>query len=165
MKKKICILLFLITLLLLGCENMKNTPTSKVESFFSKYQRLDSDVLNDLDLVIEKDNTMNEKQKQEYKTLMEKQYQNLSYKINKEDINNNTATVDTEIEVLDYESVMYKLNSNDKEEEYIDNKIKYLKDVTSKTKQKITFHLHKKDGIWIIDDLSDIDIQKIHGFY
>ena len=165
MKKKICILLFLITLLLLGCENMKNTPTSKVESFFSKYQRLDSDVLNDLDLVIEKDNTMNEKQKQEYKTLMEKQYQNLSYKINKEEINNNTATVDTEIEVLDYESVMYKLNSNDKEEEYIDNKIKYLKDVTSKTKQKITFHLHKKDGIWIIDDLSDIDIQKIHGFY
>ena len=165
MKKKICILLFLITLLLLGCENMKNTPTSKVESFFSKYQRLDSDVLNDLDLVIEKDNTMNEKQKQEYKTLMEKQYQNLSYKINKEDINNNTATVDTEIEVLDYESVMYKLNSDDKEEEYIDNKIKYLKDVTSKTKQKITFHLHKKDGIWIIDDLSDIDIQKIHGFY
>ena len=47
MIKKIFIFL-LITLFLLGCDNVKNTPTSKVESFLNKYQTLDKNVLKDL---------------------------------------------------------------------------------------------------------------------
>ena len=45
---------------------------------------------------------MNEEEKKEYKMLLEKQYQNLSYKIKNEEIVGNNATVEVEIEVLDY---------------------------------------------------------------
>ena len=49
--------------------------------------------------------------------------------------------------------------------EFIDYKIKELKNVTTKVKYDITFNLTKEDDKWVIDDLSDIDRQKIHGLY
>ena len=51
---------------------------------------------------------MTEEEKLEYKKLLEKQYQNLSYKIKKEIIAKDTATVDVEIEVLDYKNAINK---------------------------------------------------------
>ena len=54
----------------------------------------------------------------------------------------------------------------DKSSKYIDYKIKQLKNVTDKKKYDITFNLSKdEDGIWKLDDISDIDRQKIHGLY
>ena len=49
--------------------------------------------------------------------------------------------------------------------EFIDYKIKELKNVTDKTKYEITFHLTRVDNEWKVDDISDIDRQKIHGLY
>ena len=91
-----------LLLLVAGCTNTMNTPTSKVEEFLGKYQSMDSDVLTQLDQVISDDTTMSDEQKDEYRALMEKQYQNLSYKIEEENIEGDSATVDVEIEVLDY---------------------------------------------------------------
>lgn len=99
---KISVSLFLVLLLFTGCGNMANTPTKKVEEFLGKYQSMDSEVLAQLDKAVSTDASMSDEQKKSYRALMEKQYQNLSYKIKDENVTGDTATVDVEIEVLDY---------------------------------------------------------------
>ncbi len=190
--KKIIVCLSLLLLLAVGCTNTMNTPTKKVEELLGKYQKMDSTVLAQLDSVISEDVNMSDEQKKEYRSLMEKQYQNLSYKIKNEEIKGNNATVDVEIEVFDYatsialsrkyysehkdefkdeekddDTVGEKVEEAiDKSSKYIDYKIKQLKNVTDKKKYDITFNLSKdEDGIWKLDDISDIDRQKIHGLY
>lgn len=190
--KKILVCLSLFLLLAVGCTNTMNTPTKKVEELLGKYQKMDSTVLAQLDSVISEDVNMSDEQKKEYRSLMEKQYQNLSYKVKNEEIKGNNATVDVEIEVFDYatsiaESRKYYSEHKeefkdeekdddtvgekveeaiDKSSKYIDYKIKQLKNVTDKKKYDITFNLSKdEDGIWKLDDISDIDRQKIHGLY
>ena len=190
--KKILVCLSLFLLLAVGCTNTMNTPTKKVEELLGKYQKMDSTVLAQLDSVISEDVNMSDEQKREYRSLMEKQYQNLSYKVKNEEIKGNSATVDVEIEVFDYatsiaetrkyysehkdefkdeekddDTVGEKVEEAiDKSSKYIDYKIKQLKNVTDKKKYDITFNLSKdEDGIWKLDDISDIDRQKIHGLY
>ena len=180
--KKLLVVFFITSIFLLGCQNNLNTPTSTVEQFFSKYQKLDKDVLNDLDKVIKKEKNMNEEQKKIYKTIMERQYQNLSYKISNEEVVNNTATVDVEIEVLDYSGTIkrakkyyfehpkefnYTIENDSLEntENYINYKLEKLSDVKEKNKYELTLTLTKEDNIWSINKLSDSDIEKIHGLY
>ena len=61
MKKGLLIglsILFLVT----GCsyeETMLNTPTKKVEMFFSNYQTLNQDVMDDLDKVVDEEERFN----------------------------------------------------------------------------------------------------------
>ena len=82
--KKLLITFSLILILVTGCGTKMGTPTAKVEEFLGKYQSMDSEVLTQLDSVIATDSAMSDNQKKEYKSLMEKQYQNLSYKIKSE---------------------------------------------------------------------------------
>ena len=83
--KKIIIIIIGI-LFITGCQSEKLTPTSIVEAYLSKYQNLDKSVLKDLEMSLEDEKNMTEEQKKEYKSLIEKQYQNLSYKIKNEEI-------------------------------------------------------------------------------
>ena len=219
--KKLLITFSLILILVTGCGTKMGTPTAKVEEFLGKYQSMDSEVLTQLDSVIATDSAMSDNQKKEYKSLMEKQYQNLSYKIKSEEIDGDNASVDVEIEVYDYATSITKSKNyynehrdefmendtdnsqsneetkeNDKEtdesgeiiggvvedaadsigdavedmleksEKFIDYKVKQLKDVTDKAKYDITFYLSKDENDeWILDDISDIDRQKLHGLY
>lgn len=195
MKKKLIILFGIFVLFLTGCGNNSETPTNSVESFLGKYQSMDSQVLTQLDNIISNDTTMNDNQKADYQSLMEKQYQNLSYKIKDENISGDNATVLVEIEVFDYANSILKSReyynehrdefesddsyNNDQSDEsgeivggaiddmaaFIDYKIKQLKDVTDKAKYEITFYLSRKDEKWVVEDLSDTDRQKIHGLY
>ena len=146
MKKKIIIFLSLLVMFMTGCGNNSMTPTAKVEEFLGRYQSMDSEVLTQLDNVISNDTSMNDTQKKDYKTLMEKQYQNLSYKIKDEEGEIIGGAVDTISSFITY-------------------KIKQLMDVTDKAKYEITFHLTKEDGEWVIEDLTDVDRQKIHGLF
>lgn len=202
MKKRIIIFLALLVLFVTGCGNDNmNTPTAKVEDFLGKYQAMDSDVLTQLDKVISNDETMDDDQKKDYKTLMEKQYQNLSYKIKDEEIDGDEASVLVEIEVFDYANSInesreyYKEHRDEFDDEKIGNdgadtdndgkdeegevvggavdtlssfityKIKQLMDVTDKAKYEITFQLNKEDGKWVMEDITDVDRQKIHGLF
>ena len=203
--KKLFIVLLLSLFIVTGCGNSM-TPTGAVEDFLGKYQSMDSDVLAQLDKVVNDDTTMSDEQKKEYKSLMEKQYQYLSYKITDEEIVGDTATVDVEIEVFDYASSIRKsdeyyeknkdmfeeayeddneskedmvdnnashegnVNTDDgnivtQTKKYIDYKIEQMKTVTDKIKYTITFNLSKEDNEWVVDDISDIDRQKIHGLF
>lgn len=199
--KKIFIVLAASIVLLTGCGASLNTPTGAVEEFLSKYQNLDKDVLAQLDSVIANDNTMSEDQRSDYRDLMITQYKNLSYKVKDENIVDDEAEVDVEIEVLDYASninesrIYFRKHAdefNDKDNNgntdsgnngiaddigegigdaidnissFIEYKIKNLKDVTNTTTYTMTFYLTKIDNEWVVEDMSDVDVQKIHGLY
>lgn len=164
---------------LVGCNNVMNTPTKEVEKFLGKYQTMDDKVLTQLDNVLNSDITMSKEQKDEYKELMKKQYQNLSYKIKDETTDGDHAEIVTEIEVYDYAKAISNaddyLRENTEEfvledgttdeEKFMDYKIKQMKDIKEKVTYTITFTLTKKDDNWTLDDITDIDRQKIHGIY
>ena len=171
MYKKI-IIIILILLLTIGCNNNFNTPTSRVESFLNRYQTNSKSVLKNLDSVVKKNKKLNKKQKDLYKSLLERQYQNLAYKIKKEEIEGKVAIVTTEIEVLDYASSIrrskkYYLEHLDefRNKNYNDYKLKELKNVTEKTKYDIDFYLIKDKGIWKLSEINSEDREKIHGLY
>ena len=215
--KKVLLVFSLILLFMTGCGTDMGTPTAKVEEFLGKYQKMDSEVLTQLDSVISTDEKMSDSQKDEYRGLMEKQYQNLSYKIKNEEIDGDKATVDVEIEVYDYATSITKSkkyyndhrdefmddtdNNTDKNnsseevdegdeviggvaedaadaigdsvedmldetKKFVDYKLSQLKDVTDKAKYDITFYLSKdEDGEWELENISDVDRQKLHGLY
>lgn len=182
--KKIIIMGSIMMLLLTGCNMNMNSPSKKVEEFLSKYQSMDSDVLTQLDNVIADDSSMSDEDKKEYKSLMEKQYQNMSYKIKNEKVDGDIASVDAEVQVYDYATSVqkskkyydeHKTEFNGKNEDndglvgesakYIKYKIEQLKNVNDKVKYTITFNLHKDGREWVVDDISDVDLEKIHGLY
>lgn len=182
MKKLRKVLLVIIALVIItGCGNMMNTPTKKVEEFLSKYQTQDKEVLDQLDTVIADAGNLTDTQKEEYRKLMKKQYQNLSYKIKSETEDGNNATVVAEIEVYDYGKAISQaenyLTTNriefvtDVENDIVDTvkfleyKIKQMTDTKDKVTYTINFTLTKVDGKWKLNDISNIDRQKIHGLY
>lgn len=166
--KKLLIIISLI--LLTGC-NLSNTPTSKVEDLMSKYQKLDREVIEDIDILLENDN-LNSSQKEEYKQVIERQYRNLVYEIKDEKIDGNNAIITIEIEVFDYKKVTDKVDTefsrkgNYTNIEYYNEKLDKLK----KTKEKVTYTLDidvlkDNNGNWKIKSLSDENIKKIQGMY
>lgn len=174
------LLLTLVLFLVVGCGNMMNTPTKKVEQFLSKYQTMDEKVLTQLDDVIEEAGNFNDTQKESYRKLMKKQYQNLSYKIKDETEDGKSATVEVEVEVYDYgksisESELYLTNNQQEfidietnqidNQKFLDYKITQMENVKDKVTYTITFNLTKEDENWVLDDIGDIERQKLHGLY
>lgn len=165
----ILLCLFLIT----GCTVTENTPTRRVEEFMGRYQNLDNEVLTQLDKIVSSDNTLTDNARKDYTALMKKQYQNLSYKITDEKIEDDTASVVVEIEVYDYISSVNKSEdyyNNHKEEfddknKYIDYKIKEMQKVSDRKQYEIVFTLRKEDNRWVMDNISDTDREKIHGLF
>ena len=171
------ILSFIVIILLItGCsisKDMTNTPTKKVEAYLDSYQKLDDNVLNDLDTLVE-DTEYSIEQKARYKQIFKKHYSNLEYEIKGETIDGDNATVDVEVNVTDYSNILSeKANEEDFKDEngtyspskYYDYQLDKLERATEKIKYTITFHLTKKDNNWVIDDLDETSMQKIHGIY
>lgn len=175
--KKIFVVLIVFSLLV-GCDSLNNTPTKRAEELLNKYQTLDKKLLEELDLVME-DNNYTETQKEKYKEIMKKQYKDLMYTVKSEEINGDIATVKVEIEVYDYSSAVveannfFMLNQNTFIDEngqvdktkYVDYKINLMKDIKERVKYTLLFGVRKKDDKWILDDISDMDREKIHGIY
>ena len=173
------ILLLLVSLILVtGCNDMMNTPTRRVEEYLGKYQILDSTVLTELDNVVD-NSDYSKDYKEEYKELMIKQYQNLSYKIKNEQTNGDTANVIVEIEVFDYNNALSEADDyiDEHESEFVDDKdetrkekidhykINAMKEVTDKASYTINFSLVKDNKKWVLEKISDSDLEKIHGLY
>ena len=181
MKKIFCFLAAFVFLTGCSCTNGKllNTPTKKVEMFLSNYQTLDKDVLTQLDEVIDRVDTFNDSQKDEYRDIMKKHYQNLTYEIKDEIIDGDTATVTTEIEVTDYSKIMkeadiYKQEHTDEftndegvydESLFMDYRLEKLKEAKDTVKYTIDFTLTKVEDEWKLDNLTQEQENKLHGLY
>lgn len=179
MKKTLALIsCFLLVIFLSGCE-LGNTPTKKVENFLDNYRNYTTDVDTQLDDIINTDTTMTTEQKDNYKKLLKRQYQDLTYEIKDEVVDGDKATVTAEIEVYDYyksnkASTEY-FNKNQKEfmdekgnildTKFIEYKLKELTDVKDRVKYTIDFTLTKTNNTWVLDDIDDTTRLKIHGLY
>ena len=74
-------------------------------------------------IILSNNKDLTDDQKKDYKNLIERQYQNISYKIKDENTSGENATVTVEVETFDYRSAL-----NKSEEYYENNKKKFQKD-------------------------------------
>ena len=165
-----------------SCCNTKltmDTPTKKVENFFSNYQTLNSTVLTQLDDVVSKETDFTEEQKEEYKKIIKDHYKDLKYEIKDEIIDGDNATVTVEIEVTDYSKIMTDADAyltenpnefNDAQGVYdvslfTKYRLEKLKEAKDTVKYTLNLTLTKIDDDWALDALSDTDESKIHGMY
>ena len=177
MKKIIVIVLILITLT--GCNKLMNTPTKKVEAMLNNYVTLNKDVLDDLDNTLLSETIMTSEQKEHYKKILKRQYQNMSYEIKNETIDGKTAVVEVEIKVYDYYKVNQEsenyFNNNQSEFKMEDGTIdttkynEYKLNALDKANDRVTYTLNltlsQDNGNFVLDDLTDTEISKIHGLY
>ena len=179
LKNILFIFLGFILIFTIGCENVSNTPTKKVEELMSKYQSADSDVLDDLNDVIDGEMGLTTEQQNRYRELLKKQYKSLTYEIKEERVDGNNATVETEIEVIDLSKAKKEATeylSNNKSEfndengnhsitKYTDYMLDKLEDTKDKIKYTLELTLTKEDDEWKLDNLTETERQKIHGIY
>lgn len=181
--KKIIILLILMVLVT-GCRmnSMKdeNTPREVVEEYLESFQQQDDSIIETLKEWIE---SMDMDNPEDYQDILEKQYQNLSYTIIEENIDEDQADVEVEIEVLDYNSSILQSTEYFKEhqEEFMEQvvpeeeieslkelaeyRMKNLRQVEDKVKYSITFHLIKEDNTWKMDKIDNDILLKLYGLY
>ena len=176
--KKIIVILFCLVFIV-GCTNLMNTPTKKVELLLSKYQKNDEDVLKQLNSALFSESILDDNQKERYEEIMKRQYKDLTYKVKNEAIDGKTAIVEVEIEVYDYskaiKDIENKLVENSEQYKddtgeintitYNDDKLSSLENVSERVKYTINFTLSKVDEEWIVDDLTEMERMKIHGLY
>lgn len=177
--KKILIVLCAILLFTgCSCSMNDNKPEEAVETFFEKYRAKDDNIITQLKETIENED-LTDDSKEKYQELMEKQYDQFAYVIKDTKEENNTATVTTEITVLNYRSAILKAEEelknhpekfnddegNFSEEKYMNYKIEKMQEVTDTTTHTIDLSLTKEAGIWTVDQLSSDDISKLHGLY
>lgn len=179
MKKILLSLISIIMIFTVGCDKIDNNPTKKVEELMSKYQTLDDNVKDDLNNVLDDEEDLTNEQKERYRKILENQYKNIKYTIKDEKIDGDNATVETEIEVIDYTKAIKESEDylNEHEDEFKDDngdfsKSKYTeyklsKMEESKTRVKYTLELTltKVDNEWELDNLTETERQKIHGIY
>ena len=110
---------------------------------------------------------------------MEKQYQDLSYKINNEEYNGDNAEVEVTITVYDLykaqtDAATYLSNNLEEfngtngsydNEKYMDYKLEQMKKMTDTVEYTIDFKVKKVDDKWVVEQLSTEDLEKIHGIY
>ena len=176
--KKIFIALISI-ILLTGCNTLDNTPTKQVEVFLNKYQTLDKEVLNDLDSVTAEEMNFNTEQREKYKNLMKKHYQNIVYEIKDSEEDGDEARVIVEIQVTDYSKTIASTNlylqankeqfldesGNYDNTKFNDYRLEELSKVKDKVKYTIDLRLRKNDDKWELEPITEITEDKLHGIY
>ena len=176
--KKLIIILFCLVFIV-GCANLMNTPTKKVELLLSKYQKNDEEVLKQLSTTLLEDTLLEDSQKERYQSIMKRQYSDLTYTVKNEAIDGKTAIVEVEIEVYDYSKAIKEIedklinNSEQYKDDtgeinnslYNDDKLTSLENAKDRVKYTINFTLSKVNEEWIVDDLTETERMKIHGLY
>lgn len=149
-----------------GCD-IANTPTSKVEDYLGRYQRLDKSIsLSYTQLA--GSNDVNKDDRERYQKLVEKQFRNLSYEVKEEVIDGDVSYVTVQVKVCNYGDILDKYNVTTYEDvdEYHDKVIKELEKQKEKIVYTITFELelNKKDE-WKVSEPSLEDKDKLLGIY
>ena len=176
--KVMLVLVFAITLA--GCSCMQKTAKDRVEEFLDQYRNLSANVLGDLDEVIDAETTLSEEQKEKYRDVLKKQYSDLKYEITNEEYDGDTAVVEAKITVYDLykaqkDASTYLENNRDEfndengtydSSKFMDYRLEEMQNMNDTVEYTINFNLTKDDdGNWQISELSQEDLEKIHGIY
>lgn len=177
MKKiTLVIMAILVSLSLTGCMGAM-TPSEKVENLMNRYIKNDPDIVTELDTYIKEQN-LSDEQKERYKKIILNEYATIEYKIKNETIVEDDAKVEVDIIVKDlykaskdagdylvdhvkefYESDVYDENK------FINYKLEIMEKSESKKDYTIYIDLVKKEGNWIIEEIDEETLEKIHGIY
>ncbi len=177
MKKKFTLVAITLVLLLTTACSLGNTPTSAVERVLNKYNNQDEDIVLELDDYIT-ETDLTEDQTKKYKDIYLKQFKDLKYEIKEEKIDGDTATVTAQITVYDYYKVEkdandYLVNNPDEfktegvydKSLFTDYKLKKLDEVKDTIDYTIEFTLTRVDKNWEVNELTNEQLEKIHGVY
>ena len=157
------IILIISIILITGC-SLNNTPNSKIEELLGKYQSLDNSIIISTS-TLANDNNLTESQDREYRNLVRKQYQNMSYEIKDTEEDGNKAKVKTEVEVINYKKTINNM-TGERGEEYHKRLIKKLNNTTERVTYTIEFNLTKdNNGKWNINPLTNEIENKLLGIY
>lgn len=176
MKKLFTILVSV--LLLVGCSLTEQKASDAVKDYLNQYNNLSDTVMIDIATITDEEN-LTDKQKKVYEDILKKQYQDLSYEIEEEEYDGDTAEVSVIVTVYDLykaqtDSAQYLSDNlgefNDDngvydEERYIDYKLEQMKKITDTVEYTIDFRLTKEDDKWVVEQPSTEDLEKIHGIY
>ena len=177
MKKKIALFMIVFMLLITtGCA-LGNTPTSAVERVLSKYNTNDEDIVLELDDYVNNSN-LTKTQSDKYKEVYLKQFKDMKYEIKDEKIEGDTAIVTVQITVYDYYKAENQANDyltnnpNEFKQEdvydeslFMDYKLKKLSEVKDTVDYTLDFTLTKVENRWEVNDLTNDQLEKIHGVY
>lgn len=180
MKKfKTIALILALSVILVGCGCVKKTAKGAVEDFLNQYKNLSSSVISDMDDVVDKEK-LTESQKEKYRDVLKKQYQDIKYDIVNENYDGDNATVEAKVTVYDLYKVQKDANqyltNNDEEfrddngtfsnELFMDYKLDKMQKVNDTIDYTIIFNVTKDDkGNYKVTNLSQDDLEKIHGIY
>ena len=171
------LLLVLLSFSLIGC-SLSNTPSSKVESFLNDYINISDAVKLDIEKSSLNEN-LNDENRELYKDVLSKQYENLKYEIKDESVDGNDAIVTVKITVYD----LYKIEKDslnymsENMTEFYDgdgifsndlfNKYKINKMINAEDRidYEIKFYLDKKNDEWILESPDRETLEKINGLY
>lgn len=177
MKKKIKVIVLILSLFMfVGC-GMNNNASESVREYLDNYKNLDDSLSEKIDNLIESEN-LTVSQEKTYREILERQYEDLTYEIVEEEYNGDEAEVEVEITVYDYFKAQKEVTNylNEHRDEfydegeyneslYTDYKLEVLKNYKETVTYTIEFKLNKESGKWVIKEISDEDIEKIHGVY
>ncbi|MFR5856345.1 MAG: hypothetical protein ACLUFU_00870 [Bacilli bacterium] len=174
------LLIILVGIFLVGCSCTNNTAKKAVEEFLDQYRNLSASVIEDMDDVVDKEENLSDEQKDQYRDILRKQYTDLTYEIVNEEYNEDTAVVETKITVYNLGKVQNEANDylTEHSEEFYDEEnnydiskfLDYKLDLMQKNTETITYTIYfnverNDDDIWQVTELSQDDLEKIHGIY
>lgn len=173
MKKLLILLLVLFSLT--GCGT--NSAKGVVEGYLRNYRNLDSEVLVDLEEIISKEN-LNSDLKDKYRDVLKKQYKDLEYEIVDEEYDGDVTYVTAKIKVYDLHAAKvsaenYLVNNQQEfmvndaydHDKYLEYKLDRMKNTTDRKEFTIIFTVNKEDDKYVVNQPTDMDLEKIHGIY
>ena len=177
MKKKILLFSICLLLLLTTACSLGDTPTSAVERLLARYNNQDEAILVELDDYIN-DNNLTDDQNAKYKDVYTRQFKDMKYEIKEELIDGDNATVIAQITVYDYytadQEARAYLNANMDEfmtngvydeSLYVDYKLKQFESTDKTVDYTIEFSLTKVNNDREVNELTNEQLEKIHGVY
>lgn len=171
-------ILVLSLLLIVGCSCSRKTAVDAVKNYMNLYINNDESVLDELDEYTEREE-LTDKQKETYKEIIRNQYKNITYEITNEEYEGDTATITAKVKVYDLFKVQkaadeYLLNNHEKFYDetgtydktlFLDYKLEKMKEQKEVIEYTIDFKVIKENDEWTVSQLSDSDLEKIHGIY
>ncbi len=173
--KKIIVCL-LVMLMVTGCG--MNSASNAVSTYLKKYKTLDSEVLVDLESVIEKEN-LDEEEQDKYRDVLKKQYKDLEFEIVDEEYDGDIGYVTVKIKVYDLykaqkDATVYLENHRDEfndengvydQDKFTSYKLDKMQNMNDKIEYTIIFTVNKEDDKYVVVQPTDNDLEKIHGIY